>query len=111
MGNKLRKLQLGINLVEVRKFYKKVQNYLSVWDQERFKGYIYIILTLFTVSFFGLVAIGPTLNTGANLHKQYSDNQVIYDSLQKKLTNLSALDSQYVAMQNDLSAIYTAIPK
>lgn len=85
----------------------------SLSDAERKKiiGYVYIILTLVTVSFFGLFAISPTLSTISNLKKQYEDNKLIYEALNKKLSNLALLDIQYGSIQPDLPVIYNAIPE
>jgi len=85
----------------------------SLTEEERKKlvAYIHISLTLFTFSFFGIFAIAPTLSTISNLNKQYEDNQLILDSLNKKLTNLQLLDFQYQEIQSDLDIIYSAIPR
>ncbi len=86
---------------------------LSLSDEERKKAisYLYIILTLLTVSFFGFFAIAPTLATISNLNKQFEDNKLVYDALNKKLSNLQLLDFQYREVQPSLETIYSAIPR
>ncbi|HVT01454.1 MAG TPA: type 4a pilus biogenesis protein PilO [Patescibacteria group bacterium] len=79
--------------------------------KKRVIGYIYIILTLVTVCFFGLFAIAPTLTTIGNLNKQYEDSKLVYDALNRKLTNLQLLDDAYKDIQTDLPVIYTAVPE
>jgi len=90
---------------------KKFATVFGEDDIEKFTAYFYIILTLVTVSFFGIFAIGPTLNTVSNLNKQYEDNKVVYDALSQKLTNIALLDSQYQSIKSQEEAIYSAIPR
>lgn len=96
---------------KIREFLSK----FSLWktDEERKKiiAYLYIALTLFTVSFFGFFAITPTLSTISNLKKQYEDNKLVYEALNQKLSNLQLLDFQYREIQPDLELIYSAIPR
>jgi Tfp pilus assembly protein PilO len=80
-------------------------------QRKRIVSFCYIALTLFTISFFGIFAIAPTLSTISNLNKQYEDNKLVLNALNNKLTALQSLDSQYRNMQDDLTVIYDAIPK
>ncbi len=100
------------NLINnIKKIYSK---YLASPESEgiqKLTAYFYIILTLATVCFFGIAAIGPTLNTVSNLNKQYKDNMTVYEVLSQKLANLALLDSQYQTIQTNLDQLYAAIPK
>lgn len=80
-------------------------------DSKKFTAYLYITLTLFSVSFFGFFAIKPTLDTISNLNKQYEDNKLVYDALKKKLAALDMLNTQYQALETDLNLVFDAIPK
>lgn len=91
--------------------YSKYIETLSEDQKKKTLAYLYISLTLFTISFFGFFAIAPTLTTIANLNKQYQDNKLVLDSLNKKLSSLILLDSQYQEIQQDLEPIYGAIPR
>jgi len=84
---------------------------LDKTTQQRLTAYIYIILSLFTASFFGVFAIKPTLDTISNLNKQYADNILVYEALKTKLAALQSLDNQYVVIQKDLDHVYLAIPQ
>lgn len=95
----------------IKKIYLKYAASLESEGAQKLTAYFYIILTLATVSFFGLAAIGPTLNTVSNLNKQYKDNQKVYEILSQKLANLALLDSQYQTIQADLDQLNAAIPK
>ena len=79
--------------------------------QQRLTAYIYITLSLFTISFFGVFAIKPTLDTISNLHKQYADNMLVYEALKTKLASLQSLDNQYIVIQKDLDRVFLAIPQ
>ncbi len=96
---------------QLKDIYEKYWENLNDLQRRKIAGYLYITLTLFTVSFFGFFAIAPTLNTISMLQKQYEDNQLVYEALNKKLSNLQLLDFEYKEIQPDLPAIYAAIPR
>ncbi len=94
-----------------KKYFQK--EFVTINDKQRKQvvGYVYIVLTLITVSFFGLFAISPTLSTISNLNKQYDDNKLILDGLNKKLLDLASLDEQYKDLKSDIDGAYNAIPQ
>lgn len=96
---------------KLQELYLRYIETLSLDQRKKVAAYLYISLTLFTVSFFGFFAITPTLATIANLEKQYEDNKLVLDSLNKKLSSLTLLDFQYKEIQQDLEKIYLAIPR
>lgn len=98
-------------LSQLKKLYVKYTSNLKEEDKQRYTAYIFMSLTLFTVGFLGLFAIGPTLNTVSNLDKQYKDNMIVYEALHKKFTNLQVLDTEYQKIEAFLPQIYAAIPK
>lgn len=104
-------MNLSNFIYNIKKIYSKYLASLESEGAQKLTAYFYIILTLATVSFFGLAAIGPTLNTVSNLNRQYKDNMVVYEALSQKLANLVLLDSQYQTIQVDLNNLYAAIPK
>lgn len=73
-------------------------------------AYLYIVLTLFSVSIFGFFILRPAFSTITNLQKKLTDSQNVYDSLQKKLQALKSLDEQYSTIKPDLYFVYNAIP-
>lgn len=108
-----------MNRLQLKQLKEKIyRDYLSRFtktidktNKQKFTAYLYITLSLFTVSFFGIFAIKPTLDTISNLNKQYNDNQLVYEALKKKLVSIQSLDNEYVVIQKDLGRIYLAIPK
>lgn len=71
---------------------------------------LYFILTLFSISFFGLLAINPTVSTITNLQKQYDDSRIIDESLTQKINDMEQLSVQYKKIQPSLDKVYAAIP-
>lgn len=84
---------------------------LQAEKKQKFVAYLYITLTLFSVSFFGLFAIRPTLITVSNLNKQYNDDMIVYNALKTKISALKKLDAIHQDIQPDLGLVYAAIPK
>lgn len=80
-------------------------------NQEKLTAYLYIIFSLFAVSFFGFFALRPTISTISNLQKQLGDSRTVYASLKTKLEALRTLDGQYEQLQGVLPIVYAAIPK
>lgn len=80
-------------------------------QEKRFQSFTTIAFSLFTLSFFGIFAIGPTLSTIADLKKQITDNQYVNEQLQQKITNLSNLQQSYRKIQPDIPVVFTAIPE
>lgn len=93
---------------------RKYLNYIKSLPQfkkEQTEAYLMIILVVFTVSFFGIFAIMPTLSTIAELRKTLEDNTFINDQLQAKITNLSSLQQEYSQLSPDLPVLLAAIPQ
>ncbi len=66
---------------------------------------------MLAIAFFGVFAISPTLSTIANLQKQLADNRSADQMLQTTITNLSTLEQKYIDIQNDLPAVFAAVPQ
>ena len=73
--------------------------------------FTYLVLTIIALTFFGLFAINPTLTTIAKLERELDDNQFVDDQLQRKIQNLSSLQTSYAGISNDLPMIESSIPK
>ena len=80
-------------------------------QQEKARSFFTLAVTLLAISFFGIFAISPTLVTITNLQKQLSDDQIVDQQLQTKISNLSTLEQKYAQMQDDLPNIYAALPQ
>lgn len=99
--NKLLKNQQNIKYFEM----------FSNLKDEKTQKFVTIILTLITLSLFGLLAINPTISTIAKLQKELSDSEFVHKQLQTKINNLSLLQQRYSNIENDLPVVYAAIPQ
>lgn len=86
----------------------------SVFNTEKSKqraiAYMYVILSLFTLTAFGLFAIGPTVTTISELNKQFQENAEVLKALELKNTNLQRLNSEFVKVEPELELLDKAIP-
>lgn len=89
---------------------KLTDRILALQNKKQTIAYVYIILTLFTVSFFGLFALRPAFSIIANLQKQLADDKQVYEALRQKLANLKVLNIKYTEIEQDLDMVYQAIP-
>jgi Tfp pilus assembly protein PilO len=100
-----------LNFKELYQIYtKKYPEVFKFYQRQKFVGYVYLILTLFTISFFGIFAIMPTLNTISTLNAQKKDNELVYENLKTKLANLQKLEDLYAQNTQNIQLVDKAIP-
>lgn len=97
-----------ISRSRIKSYYVK---FAPVLQDARASAYFMLILSLFSLSFFGGFAIRPTLETITQLQRQINDSQVVYDKLKEKNKNLLTLQSEYKKIEKDLPTIYAALPR
>lgn len=93
---------------------KKLKSYYArinqiVRDEETI-AYFMLILSLFSLSFFGIFALKPTFETITRLQKEVADSQDVFDKLQTKGKNLLILQNEYRILEEDLPIVYAALP-
>lgn len=91
--------------------YDKYLELMPDFKKEKTQKFTTVVLTLIAIIILAIFAINPTLSTIAHLQKQLEDAKFVADKLEKKINNLSILQTKYNAIQPDLPAIYDAIPK
>lgn len=96
---------------ELKRLIQRANGALATSNKQQVTAYLYVIFSLFALSFFGLFAIGPTLTTISNLNKQYEEDLVALQQLEAKNAALKSLSEQYVDIQPDLPLIENAIPQ
>lgn len=69
-----------------------------------------VILSLFTVSFFGIFAIKPTLSTIAGLMREIKDKKIVSQQLDAKVEALSLGQTSYEKIKPYLERIENAVP-
>lgn len=84
---------------------------LPAFKEERTQKFTTLILTLISLSFFGLIAINPTISTIIKLNKELEDSRLVDAKLTEKINNLTSLQENYNRLQPDLPIILSAIPK
>lgn len=80
-------------------------------NKQKATAYLYVIFSLFALSFFGIFAIGPTFTTISDLNKKYNEEKSALKELQAKNAALKSLSAQYIEIQPDLQLIENAIPQ
>lgn len=91
--------------------YREYLKLLPSMQQENTRIIVTLIFTFFALSFFGIFAINPTLTTIVELRKKLADSQLVYESLQTKISNLSSLQQQYSTLGPDLPYVLEAVPQ
>lgn len=100
-----------LNFKELYQIYtKKYPEVFKFYQRQKFVGYVYLILTLFTISFFGVFAIMPTLNTISTLNAQKKDNELVYENLKTKLANIQRLEALYAQNSQNIQLVEKAVP-
>lgn len=91
--------------------YSKYLELMPDFKKQKTQKFTTVVLTLLAIIILAIFAINPTLSTVANLQKQLEDAKFVADKLEKKINNLSILQTKYNNIQNDLPTVYEAIPK
>lgn len=69
-----------------------------------------VSLTIFTVAFFSIFAILPTLNTIASLNRQIGDAELVNTKLAQKITALNRVEEDYVGLTENLPLVEAVLP-
>lgn len=91
-----------------RKYY--AQNIVPFMKSKYATAYSMIILSLFTISFFGMFAIKPTLTTITELRRQIDDSKQLDGALQNKINQVIAAQEEYQLIKDFVPAINSALP-
>lgn len=73
-------------------------------------SYFTITLSLFSLSFFGLFAIRPTLMTAISLVKSVNDLQKLNADYENKISSIVRAQSEYEKIRDSYSLMMTALP-
>jgi Tfp pilus assembly protein PilO len=100
---------------EWRKGYHNYRRYFTnlgkLTSGPRVKSFAWLSLTFFTICFFGIVAIRPTIVTIAKLTKEIKDQRDASQKLQVKINSLIAAQSEYAKVVNLLPLLEEALPE
>jgi len=99
---------------EIQSFYKNFfashPELLERVQSQKFVFYVYIILTLAVISFFGIFVIRPTTLTIFQLRDEFGENEEVMRKLDDKLAALKSLEAQRNQLGNQLTLLNTVIP-
>lgn len=95
-------------------FYPRLRYYyrtiIPLFEKPKVAAYTMLVLSFFTIAFFGIFAIRPTLATIAQLKKKITDQQDVNTRLQDKITQLRRAEVAYENVRPDIDAILGALP-
>ncbi len=91
-----------------QQYYLRVK---KIYAQPTTKASLALILSLLTVSFFGIFAIKPTLKTIAKLKKEVDVQKEIKDKLAKKINDLQTAEINFSSIQKDIIYLDRSLPQ
>lgn len=97
--------------IESRRFSRYYTSLEPLWTRPAIRAYTMLILSFFTMAFFGYFAIRPTMTTISALRRQISDAKFVDQQLQNKINALSQVQVAYEAIKPDLPVVMTALPR
>lgn len=98
-------------LGSLRQFKNLTLPFVPDFKEERTQKFTTIVLTVITLSFFGIFAINPTISTILRLQRELEDDKLVDAKLAEKIQNISTLQKKYASLQADLPIILSAIPQ
>ncbi len=96
------------NRINYLKYYKRLKQ-LSQNPLARVSGLV--SLTFFTIAFFGMFAISPTLKTIAQLNKQIEDTEAVNSKLKSKVKDLEKAEIVYSQVLESLDLVNRVLPE
>ena len=72
--------------------------------------YLTAILSLLTMSFFGVFAIKPTITTAVSLTRDIGDLQALNEQYEQKITTIIKGQSEYEKIRDDIPLINMTLP-
>lgn len=81
------------------------------YQTKKSRVYTGIILSLLTIAFFVIFAIKPTLTVITQLIRQTKDQKLVTTELEKKISNLSQTQNEYLTVEYDLHLVDEALPQ
>ncbi len=89
------------------RFYRNARKYAS---RREVLISTYLILSLFTVSFFAAVFIRPTAVKIARLWREIQDKRTVQTQLEKKIRDLEKAQTLYTSIEDELYLLERALP-
>lgn len=94
--------------------YHRYRRYVSgvgvLYKKKKARVYTGIILSIFTIAFFGFFAIRPTLVTIGGLLKEIKDKREVVAQMDQKINNLNKAQTNYTRIEKDLDLVNESLP-
>jgi type IV pilus assembly protein PilO len=100
-------------LVETNRYYRYRRYFVglgALYKKKQARVYTGIVLSIFTVSFFGFFAIRPTLVTISGLLKEIKDKKEVVKQMDDKITALSNAQINYNQIEDELFLVDQSLP-
>lgn len=91
-------------------FKQRYKDIIPFFKEKQTQNFTTIVLTILSLSVFGLFVINPTVSTIVQLKKQISDGQYVDNKLQEKINDLRILQQQYDSLGDKITNVLEAIP-
>ena len=98
-------------LINKRKIKIDYQSVNQSFKRKKVQAYTMLILSLFTISFFGIFAIRPTLKTITNLNRQIDDLKQVDIKLSEKINQIIGAQAEYEIISPYIPKIKRALPE
>ena len=82
----------------------------ALYKKKQARVYTGIILSIFTIAFFGFFAIRPTLVTIGGLLKEIKDKREVVAQMDQKINNLNKAQTNYARIEKDLDLVNESLP-
>jgi len=92
-------------------FIHAYKRFSPIIKSKKTVSYFTITLTLFSLSFFGLLAIRPTLITAVSLLKSVTDLRKLNIEYENKIGTIVRAQSEYEQIRDKLPLVEAALPK
>jgi len=94
--------------------YRQYRRYFiglgALYKKKQARVYTGIVLTIFTVAFFGFFAIRPTLVTISGLFKEIKDKKEVVKQMDEKIADLTKAQINYSQIEDELYLVDQSLP-
>lgn len=94
-----------------RRYQRYFVNLGAYYQRKDIKVYTSLILSLFTIAFFGVFAIKPTLTTIAGLFQELQEKRTVNQKLQEKINNLNQAQTNFAQISSSIYLLDQALPQ
>lgn len=93
-----------------RLIHRTYQRFSPLIKSKKTASYFTITFSLFSLSFFGLFAIRPTLITAVTLNKSVNDLKKLNIEFENKISNIIRAQAEYEQIRDNLPLVDQALP-